>query len=169
MEFPWWASAAWGFAGPIIAGAVVAWLSRYLALRQFRQERWWEKKWEAYANAIRHPTSLHRGLSESAEALYQRNDLSLVWEPTAQSRPTPLETARRTVRESHEALQRLKIEAAALLSPAALNAVKTFLTECAKQPLWKDEDAPGLEDLSKAAVQTAAALQEDRKKSLGVR
>jgi len=49
---------SWGTALVALASQVlVAWVAVRLALNRFRQEKWWERKYEAYAEIL---TSLHR-------------------------------------------------------------------------------------------------------------
>ncbi len=161
MELPGWASGAWGFVGPIIAGAVVALLGTYFALRRFRQERWWEKKSEAYTKLVEHLTSLHIGFEQIDELSLRSSDPE---EFTPEDEKALDDTYRR-IRAPYEAVRRSTIEAAAVLSPAAIEILKAFLNECVKRSFGDRFREP--DELSEAAAKAAKALQEEMKGDLG--
>ena len=167
MEIPAWAGGVGAFlamiAGSSLVGSCVgSWLTMRFSLHRFRQERWWDKKAEAYAKLIGHMTTLHFWWGDYLHGMSQ-----------SERQPSPEEKRERDeaglrCREAHHSLERATIEEAYVLSPQTLEILNAFLKEFARRPN-EDHFYQDIMEHWRLAKKSAEALQKEMKIDLGVR
>ena len=110
----------------ILPGAVIAiataWVTVQLSLKQFRTERWWERKIEAYSDLLGHLHDAKSFAEENMEADYRNKELT----------EDEQNVLRAKSRKADEEIYRAMDVGAFYLSETAINRLKKFKKDASK-------------------------------------